>query len=510
VRLRSYEFGPFRLDVVRQQLWEGEAHRDLTPKAYDLLLHLLERPGELLEKQTLLDGVWPDVVVGDSVLKVRIGELRKVLRDDPAEPRFIETAHRKGYRFLGKVNALGADPTAEGALPEALAVTVFENRGEDSALDYLSEGIASAVCSRLSALGRLPVIAFSSSAALDETQFDAGRWGEQLGARYLVRGSVQKVDDRIRVRAELIDAEDGTARWGERYERPLADVRSLEDEIAEQVGCSVGRRLFDPLPHHRERLDSDSFDAYDALLRGSYFQRRQTKGTAGQARACYEEALAIDANLVHAHYGMAISHAFDLMNLTAGNPAESAAKLFMHARRCVEIDEEWALGHAVSGFGCAMIGQRDQAERFLRRAISLDRNLPGPHNQRGFLRVLGGRPEEGLAHLAEAVRLSPLDPELWLTLLGQAVGECMAGRPEAAIKRARESLAQNPLWQARLILTMSQVMKGDLEGAREECEALQAAKPGLTIATVWTTMPSAIPEVRARFAELLGKAGLPA
>ena len=207
---------------------------------------------------------------------------------------------------------------------------------------------------------------------------------------------------------------------------------------------------------------------------------------------------------------MATSYAFDLMNLTADDPAETIGRLFEHARRCIEVDEEWALGHAIHGWGLTMLGQPEQAERALRRAISLDRNLPGPHTQRGFIRVLDGRHEEGLAHLAEAVRLSPLDPELWMRRLGQATGECLAGNPEASIKYARLCLAERPLWQPRVLLVASRAMQGDIEEANAECEQLVAAKPGLTIADVHSTMPSASQAVKARFAELLGKAGLPA
>jgi tetratricopeptide (TPR) repeat protein len=325
-----------------------------------------------------------------------------------------------------------------------------------------------------------------------------------------VRGNIRVGGDRIRIRSELIDAETGTTRWSEDHDRQKVDVLTVEDEIAEQVARSIGHHLFDPLPHHRERIDPELFDAYDALLRGSYHQRRQTQEGTEEARRCYEEALACDPNIVHAHYGMATSYAFDLMHLTAENPAETIGKIFEHARKCVEIDEEWALGHAVSGWGWMMLGQAEQAERSLRRAISLDRNLPGPHTQRGFIRVLDGRPEEGLAHLAEAVRLSPLDPEMWMRRLGQGIGEFMAGRPQDSIKYARLCLAERPVWQPRVLLVASRVMQGDLEQADAECEALVAAKPGLTISDVFTTMPTASPAVKTRFAELLGKAGLPA
>ena len=164
-------------------------------------------------------------------------------------------------------------------------------------------------------------------------EFDAPRWGEQLGARHLVRGSVQRVGDRLLIRSELIDATTGTQRWSEQCDRLLVDMFALQDEIAEQVASAIGRRLFDPLPHHRERMDPEAFDAYDALLRGGYLQRQQTKESAEQARHCYEEALAYDPELVHAHYGMATSYAFDLMNLTAEHPAEAGAKLFEHARK---------------------------------------------------------------------------------------------------------------------------------------------------------------------------------
>lgn len=155
------------------------------------------------------------------------------------------------------------------------------------------------------------------------------------------------------------------------------------------------------------------------------------------------------------------------------------------------------------------MGQREEAEQSLRTAIQLDRNRPGPHAARGFLRVLGGRPEEGVAHLDEAVRLWPLDPELWLFRLGQAAAELLGGRPDAAIERAEESLEIRPLWHARVVLACAHALAGDVAAARAQRDAIRAERPEFGVAMVQGLLGSASPDVRARFVELLELADFP-
>jgi DNA-binding winged helix-turn-helix (wHTH) protein len=196
----SVSFGPFRFEPGSGRLWSGSTEVRLTPKAAAVLSALLARAGEPVSKQALFATAWPNTVVSDDALGSCIQELRRALSDDPREPRYIETRHRRGYRFVATLEPAAQHPASAQpvALPSAsgkptIAVLPFDNISGDADQDYFSDGIAEDIITALSRHRSLLVIARGSTFAFKGRAMDVRQVGTQLGADYVVEGSVGRV-----------------------------------------------------------------------------------------------------------------------------------------------------------------------------------------------------------------------------------------------------------------------------------------------------------------------------
>src|ERR1700688_291259 len=282
-----YEFGPFRLEPVERRLLRSNEVVVLTPKAFDTLHLLVRNSGHLLEKDELIRMLWPDTFVEEGSLSNNIFLLRKALGEDPA---FIETVPRRGYRFVGAVRQFPCGPPtraekpAEAGAPavvsipskarwversrtavsiaavallvaalaatgwfyrwvgrggekiDSLAVLPFVNSTADPNTEYLSDGITESLINSLSQLPNLRVMSRDSVFRFKGKETDAKTVGRDLGVRAIFKGRVTQRGDTLNISAELIDSRDSSHIWGQRYDRKLADMDTLREEIAGEMG----------------------------------------------------------------------------------------------------------------------------------------------------------------------------------------------------------------------------------------------------------------------------------
>jgi TolB-like protein len=242
-------FGIHRFDVDTATLWRGRDEVRLTPKAADVLKLLVQRAGTPVSKAALFASVWQDTIVSDEALTTCIQELRRALADDAKRPRFIETRHRRGYRFVAPIEAaialngeIAAGPPLESAMSPglmAVAVLPFADMSPGRDQDYLCEGIAEELISALTNVMHVRVIARAASFQFRSMGVDVRSVGQQLGVGVLVGGSVRKAENRLRVTVQLVDVITGYQRWSRRFDRTLDDVFALQDEIAQLVATSL-------------------------------------------------------------------------------------------------------------------------------------------------------------------------------------------------------------------------------------------------------------------------------
>src|SRR5215471_17889361 len=271
-----YDFGDFRLLAAERRLTARSDGRpiELTPKALDTLHFLLQHPGELLDKSTLLAAVWPNVVVEENNLNQVVSTLRRALGDGSGGRRFIITVPGRGYQFVAPVREVHQDtpsPTAAQAttaIRKSIAVLPFASLSSDPEKDYFGDGIAEELIHLLARVPGLKVPARTSSFAYKGRNIDVRQIARELGVGMLLEGSVRSAGDRIRVTAQLIEADSGFHVWSQTYDRRFADIFQLQDELAvaivQALKISLGDGELRPL---RDAPPTQDVEAYRLFLR---------------------------------------------------------------------------------------------------------------------------------------------------------------------------------------------------------------------------------------------------
>jgi TolB-like protein len=290
-----FEFGPFRLDADAEILFRGAEPIVLGQRAVALLRLLLERAGAPVSKDALIEAAWPGLAIEDSNLTVQIAALRRVFDEAAGGGGWIETMPRRGYRYVGPVVATGNSPTEAMprtlplALPDkpSVAVLPFSNLSGDPEQEYFADGMVEDIIAGLSRIKWLFVVACNSSFTYKGITVDAKRVGRELGVRYLLQGSVRKDGGRVRISAQMIEAETGGHLWTERFDRPLDDIFKLQDEIALNVVGGIEPSLRRAEVERVKRKRPDSLDAYDLVLQAqpdvnSGMPAQVTKALAGR------------------------------------------------------------------------------------------------------------------------------------------------------------------------------------------------------------------------------------
>ena len=363
-----FHFAEFVLDPDRRELRRAGALVAVEPQVFDLINYLVRNRERVVTKDDLLDAVWNGRVVSESTLTSRINAARRALDDSGDEQRLIRTVARKGVRFVGAVEWKGAEPsdgasassslradaarssttTASGTrarrrgrhlpLPDrpAIAVLPFTNMSGEPEQEYFSDGISEDIITALSKLRWFFVIARNSSFIYKGKAVHMKQIAEELGVRYVVEGSVRKGGDRVRITAQLNDVATGSHLWAERYDRGLADVFAVQDEITENIVAAIEPKLYAAESFRAQRKPPDSMDAWDLVMRALSHYWRVTRQDNVVAQALLEKAIAIDPSYGQALGVLATSYMFTAhmgwMDMTAAMPiAERAA---LAAIRC--------------------------------------------------------------------------------------------------------------------------------------------------------------------------------
>ena len=231
---RRIRFGQHSLEPASCRLWAGEAEIRLTRKSAEVLRLLVEHAGQPVSKEHLFAVVWSGTVVSDAALATCIQELRKALGDDARQPRYIETRHRYGYRFVAPLA-----PELEAHSLAAIAVLPFADMSPERDQSSFCEGVAEELIDALNGVEGLRVACRSCSFRFRDAGVDVREVGRQLAVSTVIQGSVRKAGDLLRITVQLVDAASGYHQWSRRFEHTLGDVFGIQDEIAETVAISL-------------------------------------------------------------------------------------------------------------------------------------------------------------------------------------------------------------------------------------------------------------------------------
>jgi adenylate cyclase len=354
----------------------------------------------------------------------------------------------------------------------SLAVLPFENRSDEPDRTYFAEGITDDLTTDLSKVSALFVIARESARAYSGQPIEVV--SRELGVRYVLRGSVRRAGENVRINAQLVDASSGGNMWAERYDGSLADVFALQDKVTQQIVTALSVTLSDREQSALSEHYTANPDAYDLLLRGNSLVGRFAQESNLQARDLYLAALELDPGFARAHGGLALTYAYDARFAWSADPANSLAQALSAAREGVRLAPRLEQAYFALGVVSAYMRRSDDAITAARRAIELNSNYADGHALLSFGLVHAGRAREALAAIDEAIRLNPRPPGVYRMHRGRAL--YFLGRYDESLRALRESATINPAFVVTHLYIAAALtrlgMQDDAEWAAEEALAL--------------------------------------
>jgi adenylate cyclase len=411
-------------------------------------------------------------------------------------PQYVKNIPYPIHAFFVDVPGQELPTLPKSSAWPAIAVMPFETAEGDSDTEYLADGLSEDLITTLAMWHQFPVIARNSTFTYKGRAIEPVAVGKELGAEYLVAGSFRRSERRVRIAAQLLDAETGHHIWADRWNTTLHDAFETGDEIAQAISVALRPELLKDMSERAMRQRPADLTAWDYALRGLWHLRRPTRDDGEQAVALLSRAAQLDpdsgfahAHLAHAHYRMVQHH------WTENRGADLGA-LIEHAERAIACDAMDANGYLFRSLACSVQGKREDALACLRRAVELNPSMPVARSLLGQFLGMAGRTEDGLRELETAIRLSPRDPQLWTFHAGKQVVLFIAGRYEesrAASERALEADRESAAGTAYLNIAATSALLDDLPQARAALAETLRIWPRMTV-TALRTLMAALPE----------------
>ena len=412
-----------------------------------------------------------------------------------------------------RLEGAATKPLPALALPDkpSIAVLPFQNLSGDPGQEYFADGIAEDITTALARLRGFFVIARGSAFSYKGRAISVTQIGRELGVRYVLEGSVRRAGDRVRIGVQLADAETGREIWVERYERALADLFALQDEVAASVVTAVEPQLYAAESARVQQTPPDRLDAWDYVIRALSFMWRRTRSDHATALDLLSTALHLDPSYaralgLHAWLSMWNAHA----GWSAGGLAAVLAPATEQARAAVAIDRDDPWARLALGFSHMLRREHEDAVEELRAALDLNPNFALGHACHGLALAYGGKGAQAVVHLETAMRLSPRDPffSVFVSMCGFA--HFMAGHYAAGLDCGRRSVRLSPELSAHWrTVALSAAMLGYLEEAQEAVEKARQLQPDYSVAWVERASPLVQAADRARYCHILREVGLP-
>ncbi len=394
------------------------------------------------------------------------------------------------FRMAGDMAELSEDlvaaPILAASAPDfddrrAIAVLPFANFSGDPEQEFFADGITEDIISMLAGWRAFPVIARASTFTYKGKTVDIKKVGEELGARYVLEGSVRKSGRRVRVTVQLIRADTNHHIMAERYDRELTDLFDLQDEIAHAIAGAIEPEI---LKFERDRIadrPQHSEDAYELYQRGMFHHYRQNKQDNLEAQAYFRRALAIDAQYPQATAALAIAV------LNAGylgwsdNAERNFAEALELAQRAVALDPRYPNAHLALALISMWLGRNDRSAAEFKEAIRLNPSFAAAHAVLGAVLNFQGQSEEGVASVEKGIRLSPSDSRLFIWLSGLAAAHYQLRHYSQAVEIARRSWTLNNSYITGLTYVVAGLAQlGRAEDAQAALADLKERNPNLT------------------------------
>jgi TolB-like protein len=488
-------------------------------RALDILGVLIERAGEVVSKDEIIAVVWPGTVVEDSNLTVQISALRRVLDRGRLNGSCIQTVAGRGYRFAEPVTRQEAGPIVDAAQSSrdrarprlSVVVLPFANLSNDPQQQYFADGITEDVTTDLSRIADSFVISRNTAFTYRNRPIDTKQIGRELCVRYVLEGSVRRSGNRVRVNAQLIDAETDAHLWAERFDGDMSDLFALQDEITSRIAIALNYAL---VGAEAARPTADPV-ALDYIFRArAALSKPPSRDARTEVIGLFERALALDPGSVEAKLRLARTLVGSaLMELSNTRPTDLARAEGLLR----QVSPDSPLAHYEKGQLLRAHRRWQEAIPEYEAAIALDRNSLGAYAGLGQCKLRTGSLEEVIPLFEQTIRLSPRDPDLgfWYDSIG-LTHLLQSGTEEAVVWLEKARSASPGLPFVRGHLAAGYGLKGESERAATElAEARRLVHDDRysSISRLKSVGDFGVPKIRAlwdaTFLAGLRKAGMP-
>lgn len=551
--------GDWSVDPARNEVSRGGELLRLEPKVIEVLVYLTRKPGEVIGREELLSSVWPGVIVGDDALTQAIIKLRKAFGDDAHQPRYIETISKRGYRLIAPVTsgALPAAAPAQARAPFARRLRVFavvalvaialgavlffpriakrvgmpwpiaadtkggvaaaampiiavlplSNLSGDPKRDYFSDGMTEDI---IAALGRFSAVRVMSRNAVQGYKGmspSPQAIHSELGARYIVQGSIREADGKLRVAVELSDADKGVLLWSERYDVEGTQLFEVQDRIVRNIVGVLAVKLNRLEQERVFATPTESLEAYDLVLRARELLDRNERGANREARALlaraqslapeYADVLAVlaDAEFERVRYGW------------IEDAVEGTRRAEELAKRALTLPDQrvHTRAHTLLASIASNQNRAEEALQHAERAIELNASDSAALSARGMALLYIGRTDEAIAAFETAKRFDPqLSGSMGINIV---LAYYMAGRYREAVAQADAVLARIPDHMAVTAARAAALAQlGNVDEARQAADQVRRLSPLFRVEYFGLRFED--PKQSARIQEGLRKAGL--
>ena len=548
------QVGDWTVEPALNQLSAAGRTVKLEPKAMSVLVYLAERPGQVVSRDALLSAVWPGVLVGDDSLTQVVIKLRKALGDAPENPAYIQTISKGGYRLIApvvrsaEIVRLPARPDAEPLHTErqrrvpwiagagivalllaaagvwwatgeravapdratmagvdaarsaqpTVAIRAFDALGNDPQAVLLAQGITADLVTDLSKVFGLSVIGFAPVGS-EVT-------GDAPSVRYLVSGTVQRVDKHLRLHVHLTDANTGKLLWSERFDRALSGFFAIQEELGPKILHMLPAKVSEAELRRVAQRHTRNLQAYEYFQRGRSALLARQRAENETAREMFRRAIALDAAFARAYSGLALTYTADYRNQWTGDGAAALDRAFELARTANQIDPDIPETYWVLAFVHAARRQHEQALQYLETAVRLYPSFADGYALMGGVKTYTGRPADTVPLLRTAMRLNPQGGYLYFLTLGRAY--LFLGDLEQARVNLEHALSRNfanP--EAHAYMAALHVTAGDKAAAAWEAEEIRVLQPGFSTRGWLETYPMTDTAQKAKLVKALGELG---
>ena len=541
-----YKFADFELDPQKELFRDGAAI-SLEPQALHLLAFLIERREGIVSKQELIDEIWDGKAITDAALNTRVRSVRKALGDTASTSQFIKTYPKRGFQFVAPITTdaeAGGVPKPKrwaltlvaasvvllglfwfsfseengpvlGTEKPSIAVVQFDDLSGDTSAQYFVEGLTEELTAHLSRNRDLFVVSSATMYSYADETGTALELARKLGVSYVVRGSVRREDDRVRVSGELVDVEANETIWAEAFEHELTDIFFVQEEISQAITGRLLPEIYQSDSMQRLDKPTDDLGAWDLYLRGRVRQAVFSKEAQADALRFADEAIARDPEFAAAHSLKARALGTIFFFRWSEEPQDTLVAATEAAKRAIELDDRDAQAHAALGYIYRFTGDSEPAIANLERAVLLN-----PNNARIRLELAHTydwfrMQNEALPHIEMALKLSPRDPMLQNMYFYKGHILFHLGRHEEALEAARQlgAVATSNTWRVfhHLLRAANLNELGQSDDAQKAVDAALAINPKLSVTAMQRQFAGSKnhPENRRIWLTSLRDAGLP-